>query len=78
MPCVIASIAAAGHFDLEEQLGFSSLFKGTSTDALPVWLGDSSQRPFAYWPNALNCKCTQIKPVTATSCNQQFCKAFTV
>jgi hypothetical protein len=40
--------------DLLEQLGLSTLLKGTSTDASPNWLGDSNQQRFSYWPNALN------------------------
>ena len=39
--------------DLQEQLGLSILLKGTLTDLLPSWLGDSNQRPFGYWASVL-------------------------
>ena len=40
--------------DLQEQLGLSVLLKGTSTDFSPTRLGDLTQRPFSYWPNAVS------------------------
>jgi hypothetical protein len=40
--------------DLQEQLGFSALLKGTSTDFEFSQLMDSNQKPFGYWPNSLN------------------------
>jgi hypothetical protein len=48
---------ALNQSDLQEQLGWSALLKGTLTDLSPSLPGDSNKRPFSYWPNARHLSC---------------------